>query len=173
MRLACLFTLVLALASCVGEPNQDLKQWVQDSGRGLLARIDPLPEMKSFETFAYNTFDVQEPFQPRKLIEEQKKGQQNKGPDLVRRKEMLESYPLEQLRLVGTLEQRRIPYALIQAENTIHRVRQGNYAGQNFGLITEIGETEVKLKESIQDSEGDWKEHEVALQLIAEQENKK
>jgi type IV pilus assembly protein PilP len=83
-----------------------------------------------------------------------------------RRKEPLEAYPLEQLKMVGTLSQAGITYALVRAEKTLYRVKKGNYLGQNFGLITEITDTEVKLKEIVQDTAGDWTERQSVLPLL-------
>ena len=93
-------------------------------------------------------------------------------PDLNRRKEPLESYPLESLKMVGTLQQGKAVYALVKADNTVYRVKSGNYIGQNFGLISNIGDTEIKLKEIVQDTAGDWTERLSSLQLIDESERK-
>ena len=165
--------LALLLAACGQEAQQDLRKWVANSGQGLSARVEALPEVKSYDPFAYDAFAIDDPFKPRKLGEDRKPGN-TQGPDLSRRKELLESYPLEQLKFVGTLEQKKTTYALISADGTIHRVKTGNYLGQNFGLITEVVETEIKLKESLQDSEGEWKENEATLHLIEEpQQGKK
>jgi type IV pilus assembly protein PilP len=171
-RLA-LVPLAVALAACSGKANQDLEQWVRESDKRFPQKIEPLPQVKAYEAFAYNAQDMQNPFMPRKIEEGQKKKSENKGPDLNRRKELLESYPLDQLKFVGTLEQNKAANALVRADNTIHTVKVGNYLGQNFGVITGITETELKLKESLQDSEGEWKEHETTLQLIDELEKKK
>ena len=83
-----------------------------------------------------------------------------------RRKEPLEAYPLEQLKMVGTLSQAGVTYALVRAEKTLYRVKKGNYLGQNFGLITEITDAEVKLKEIVQDTAGDWTERQSVLPLL-------
>ncbi len=164
--------LAVFLAACSSESTQDLKAFVRDSEKGLQTRVEPLPEVKSYEPFAYEAFDLPDPFKARKL-EEGPRPPKNQGPDLARRKELLESYPLDQVKFVGTLEQGKYVYALVRAEDTVHRVRAGNYMGQNFGLITTVTETEIKLKESIQDSEGEWKETETSLQLIEDQQQEK
>jgi type IV pilus assembly protein PilP len=82
-----------------------------------------------------------------------------------RRREPLESYPLETLRMVGTLFQGKRVHALVQADKTLHQVKVGNYLGQNFGVVTKISEAEVALKELIQDAGGDWVERASTLQL--------
>jgi type IV pilus assembly protein PilP len=173
MKRLTLIPLAVLLAACSREPNQDLKEWVRESDKRFTQKIEPLPEVKPYDAFAYIAQDMQDPFRPRKVEEAQKKKGENKGPDLNRRKELLESYPLDQLRFVGTMEQNKATHALVRADATIHTVKVGNYLGQNFGVVTGITETEIKLQESIQDSEGDWKEHETILQLIDDQEKKK
>ncbi len=161
------------LSACSTEPNEDLRNWVKESDQQVTQGIEPLPEVAPYEGFTYVGDDLFEPFKPRKLIDQNKKDGANKGPDLDRRKELLETYPLDQLTFVGTMEKAKRNYALIKADNTIHRVTGGNYLGQNFGRIVAINETEVLLEESIQDSEGEWKESEAALQLLDELEKKK
>jgi type IV pilus assembly protein PilP len=87
---------------------------------------------------------------------------------LNRRKEPLEAFPLEQLKMVGTLSQGNDTYALVRADKTLYRVKKGNYMGQNFGLITDVTESEIKLKEIVQDSAGDWAERQSVLPLLEE-----
>jgi type IV pilus assembly protein PilP len=86
-------------------------------------------------------------------------------PDLQRRREPLESYPLDTLRMVGTLEQAGLRYALLQADKTVLRVKVGNYVGQNFGMISRITESAVELKEIVQDASGEWIERPATLEL--------
>ena len=89
-------------------------------------------------------------------------------PDLNRRKEALEAFPLESLQMVGTLEQKRVNYALIKTpDKNLYRVKVGNYVGQNFGVISAISDSAVTLKEVIQDSSsGSWTERTSSLQLL-------
>jgi type IV pilus assembly protein PilP len=172
-RFYLLSLIAVFVSACSSEPNQDLRQWVKESDEKVTQQIEPLPDVTPYEGFTYAGDDLFEPFKPRKLVDQNKKDGANKGPDLERRKELLETYPLDQLTFVGTIEQAKANYALIRADNTIHRVKAGNYLGQNFGRIVAINETEVMLKESIQDSEGEWKESDAALQLLDELEKKK
>ncbi len=89
---------------------------------------------------------------------------------MERRKEPLEKFPLESLKMVGSLEQEEESYALIKApDNSLHRVKTGGYLGQNFGLISDISESEVNLKEIVQDSTGDWAER-VSTLMLEDQE---
>jgi type IV pilus assembly protein PilP len=155
--------LAMLLGGC-GESNADLKQFVKDSEKQVVRKIDPLPQVKPFEPFAYEGFDLPDPFKPRKLSVRQDAG--GVAPDLNRRKEPLESFPIEQLKMVGTLVQSGVTFGLVRAEKTLYRVKKGNYMGQNFGLITSITDTEIKLKEIVQDTAGDWAERESVLPLL-------
>ena len=155
------------LASCSSEIDE-LKTFVRDSEKGLPRRIDPLPPVKPFEPFTYEGFDLPDPFKPRKLAPPKEGGGGGLAPDLNRRKEPLEAFPLEQLKMVGTLSQGKDTYAIVRADKTLYRVKKGNYMGQNFGLITDVTESEIKLKEIVQDSAGDWAERQSILPLLEE-----
>ena len=156
------------LAGCSSEIDE-LKTFVRESEKGLPRRIEPLPAVKPFEPFTYEGFDLPDPFQPRKLAPPKEGGAAGGvAPDLNRRKEPLEAFPLEQLKMVGTLSQGGEVYALVRADKTLYRVKKGNYMGQNFGLITQVTETEIRLKEIVQDSAGDWAERQSVLPLLEE-----
>jgi type IV pilus assembly protein PilP len=158
----CIF--VLFIAGC-GEGFSDLRTFVKDSEKTVVRKIESLPEVKPFTPFAYDGFDLPDPFKPRKLAIKQDNAGAN-APDLNRRKEALESFPLEQLKMVGTLYQAGVMYALVRADKTVYRIKKGNYLGQNFGLIVDITESEIKLKEIVQDTAGDWAERESVLPLL-------
>lgn len=159
---------ILALAACTGEQHSDLRQFVKDSENLPRGRIPPLPEVKPYEAFTYNAFDLLDPFVARKI--EPPKGVKVAGgiqpPDPNRRKEPLEAYPLENLKMVGTLNQKNQFHALVKApDSSLFRVTSGNFMGQNFGRIIDISETTIKLKELVQDSSGEWKEEERTMLL--------
>ncbi|MDQ3026565.1 MAG: pilus assembly protein PilP [Pseudomonadota bacterium] len=166
-RLLLPTALVLVLGGCSSEIDE-LKTFVRDSDKGLPRRIDPLPAVKPFEPFAYEGFDLPDPFKPRKLSAPKEGAGGGLAPDLNRRKEPLEAFPLEQLKMVGTLSQGKDTYAIVRADRTLYRVKKGNYMGQNFGLITDVTEGEIKLKEIVQDSAGDWAERQSILPLLEE-----
>ena len=155
----------LLLVSCSSEIDE-LRQFVKDSEKSLPRKIDPLPAVKPFEPFTYEGFDLPDPFKPRKITS--KEGAGGIAPDLNRRKEPLEAFPLEQLKMVGTLQQGKDIFAIVRAEKTLYRVKKGNYMGQNFGLITDITDAEIKLKEIVQDSAGGWAERQSVLPLLEE-----
>jgi type IV pilus assembly protein PilP len=164
-RLLILPAVAVLLASCSSEMDE-LRQFVKDSEKGLPRKIDPLPAVKPFEPFTYEGFDLADPFKPRKITS--KEGAGGLAPDLNRRKEPLEAFPLEQLKMVGTLQQGKDMFAIVRADKTLYRVKKGNYMGQNFGLITDITDAEIKLKEIVQDSAGDWAERQSVLPLLEE-----
>ena len=89
---------------------------------------------------------------------------------MERRREPLEAFPLDALKMVGTLRKTGLGYALIQVDKTVYQAKVGNYIGQNFGMITRVSDTAVELKEIVQDASGEWTERKAQLEL---QESKK
>ncbi len=158
----------LLLAGCGGEEFQDLQDFVNNAGANMRGKIEPPPEIKPYEPFKYdNSTGLPDPFKPRKPQVRATGAPGLNQPDLERHKEELEEFPLESLKMVGYLYLNNTPYAVISApDGKLRHVKVGNYVGQNFGRITEITETEVKLKEMVQDSAGDWTERMSSLQLI-------
>lgn len=130
-------------------------------------KVDPPPDIKPYEPFTYdNATGLPDPFKPRTDARNPRRTGQNL-PNLDRPKEELEDFPLESLKMVGFLFQRNVGHAVIRsAEGKVYRVKAGNYIGQNFGRIASVSETEVKIKEMVQDSAGDWSERESNLQLV-------
>ena len=157
------------LAGCSDGGDQDLRSWMAEQGAASRGKIEPIPPIRPYEAFTYNAFDQPEPFKPRKI----ETGKGTRGPDLTRRKETLETYPLETLKMVGTLQRGQATIGLVRgADNKVFQVRQGNYVGQNFGVITTIGEGEITLKELFQDGAGDWAERQSKI-MLQEREQKK
>lgn len=158
----------LLLAGCGGEEFQDLRDFVKNAGADMRGKVEPPPEIKPYEPFSYdNSAALQDPFKPRKT--DLKSGGRSglNQPNLDRPKEELEEFPLEGLRMVGYLQQGNVGYAIVRAtDGKLHRVKAGNYVGLNFGQIISISDTEMKIKEMVQDSAGDWSERESSLQLV-------
>ena len=168
---SCLFVTASALLlfGCGGGDDRDLKAWMADQGLASKGKIEPIPAIRPYEAFTYNAFDQADPFKPRKI----ETGKGSRGPDLARRKEALETYPLETLKMVGTLQKGRAIVGLVKAsDNRVFQVRQGNYMGQNFGVITAISDGEVTMKELFQDGAGDWAERQTKM-MLQEREQKK
>ena len=163
-RLSLYLGVAVLVVACGGESHQDLRAWMQEQGKGVKGKLDPLPQVKPYEPFAYNAFDLPDPFKPRKI--EPMKGASKLAPDLSRRKEPLEAFPLESLQMVGTLQRGKTTYALVRTtEKDVYQIKVGNYMGQNFGVVVDINDGEIRLKELVQDGAGDWTERSSTIQL--------
>jgi type IV pilus assembly protein PilP len=173
MRYLAVITAVLFLAACGGDEHQDLKEELKNLTKDLRGRLEPLPVVKPYEPVPYQAFDLPDPFGPAKIeLALTAAGKSKTGanePNTTRPKEPLEAYPLETLKMVGTLSQKGVTYALVRADSSVYRVKAGNYLGQNFGIITGITDNQINLKELVQDASGDWTERKIAL-LLAEAE---
>lgn len=174
MRKIAVALLSLMLIACSGGDHEDLRKWMNDSSKDIKGRIPPLPEVKPYEPVPYDAGNLIDPFKPSKIESEQKQGSGGGGvrPDLDRPKEPLESYPLESLKYVGVFIKNKTGYAIIQTDASLFQVRIGNYMGQNFGVITKVSESEVTLRELVQDAAGDWVER-VSTLLLHEKETRK
>ena len=170
MRYLAIITAALFLAACGGDEHQDLKAELKSLTSDLRGRIAPLPVVKPYEPVPYRAFDLPDPFGSAKIELAIAAAAKSKGganaPDATRPKEPLEAYPLESLKMVGTLAQKGVTYALVRADASVYRVKAGNYLGQNFGVITGITENQINLKELVQDASGDWTERKIALQIV-------
>lgn len=163
MRRLALVLLALGLAGCGGGSMDDLQTFVAETGRDMQGKIEPLPQVKVYEPFTYNALDLPDPFKPRKLSTGGGGGMQ---PDLNRPKEPLETFSLETLKMVGLLARQGIIHAVVKTpDNAIYHVKKGNYVGQNFGLVTQIDDSQITLREIVQDSAGDWSERASTLNL--------
>lgn len=165
--LLCL-ALGVVMSGCDARLNE-IDTWMDDTRASARPIKVKLEEPKRFEPFYYELVEEVQPFSPLKLASLQDPMQvRAKGglaPDVNRRREILENFPLEQIQMVGFMRSKRYDAALLQVDKTIYQARVGGYAGQNFGLITNIGETEVALRELVQDATGDWVERETVLKL--------
>ncbi len=164
-RLSALLMPML-LAACQAE-HGDIQDFMKQSDQTIVPKIEPLPLARAYEPFEYTGYDLPDPFRPRSLKEPTAKNVEL-APDAERRKEALEAYPLDTLKFVGLLQQRNVPHALIRAEGVLHRIQVGNFMGQDYGEVIGISEAEVKIKERVQDTEGDWTIRESVLHLADE-----
>jgi len=175
MRRATAISIVTAIAgaallgACGGEEQSELRQELAAMTKDLRGRVDPLPQVKTFEPVPYKGEGMVDPFVPSRIVVSQAAaaGGASGGvqPDLNRPKEPLEAFPMESIQMVGTLSQNKDTYALVKAGPNLFRVKKGNYMGQNFGVITAIDEGEISIKEVVQDSGGDWVERSTSLQM--------
>jgi type IV pilus assembly protein PilP len=163
----------LTLAACGSSDNEEIQKWMQEQRAQTKPQVQPIPEPKKFSPQAYTMEAVVEPFSNQKLTQALKKDSQQAGtasaallaPELNRRKEPLESYPLDAMSMVGSLIKQGLPVALVKVDNLLYQVKTGNYLGQNYGRIVKVGETEVVLRELVQDAAGEWIERNATLQL--------
>jgi type IV pilus assembly protein PilP len=159
------------LAGCGLAGSGDLQQWMDGVRKSTRPMVQPVPEPKQFTPLAYDGRGTVDPFDAQKVVMAVARQQQARAsasaikPDLDRRRETLEGFPLDQIRMVGMMQQTGANVALVESNGTTHLVRVGNYMGQNFGLVTRISETEVQLKEIVQDAAGEWVERPTKLEL--------
>jgi len=170
-QVALLFAAAL-LAGCSGADHEELQQWMTDQRNQTRARVQSIPEPKKFTPQDYAQDAATDPFSNQKLTQalkrESTQATSNAGliaPELTRRKEALEAYPLDSMAMVGSLIKTGQPVALLRVDNLLYQVRSGNYLGQNYGRITKIGETQIVLREIVQDGSGEWIERTATLQL--------
>lgn len=159
--------LVLSLAGCGSANLSELEAYREQVKARPPGPIEPLPTFQTPATFLYEPQDRRDPFVMDQGSEEVAVRQPSGlAPDPLRRKEELEQYSLDALRMVGTLRQQETMWALIQTKDgVLHRVGVGNYLGKNNGQITLISEDEIQLTEIVPDGTGDWRERQSAIAL--------
>jgi type IV pilus assembly protein PilP len=166
-----LFLAAAAVAGCGGSEHSELQQWMAEQRAKTRPQVPPIAEPKKFSPQLYALEGTTEPFSNQKLAQALKRDSTTGttsaliAPELNRRKEPLEGYPLDAMQMVGSLVKQGQPVALVKVDNLLYQVRPGNYLGQNYGRITKVGETEVVLRELVQDAAGEWIERPATLQL--------
>jgi len=159
------------LGACGLSDEGEIQQWMTEQRQAMRPTAQKVEEPKDFAPYAYEPHGQVDPFDPQKILMVVARQREERGsasaikPDLERRREVLEGFPLDQIRMVGMMRQGSTNVALLEANGATHLVRIGNYAGQNFGLVTRISETEVVLKEIYQDAAGEWVERPQKLEL--------
>jgi type IV pilus assembly protein PilP len=155
--------MVLGLAACSGQG--DLHAWVAQVKAETGAPLPPLPVVKTFETFLYQDQDRRDPFEP---APPQATSQNLAGPhpDQNRPREPLEAFPLDSLKMVGTIGSKGNIEALIKdPQGVIHQVHAGDYMGQNFGHVTSVTPAQVDLVELVPNGSGGWMERDATVAL--------
>jgi len=160
----------LMIAGCSSDNLSDLRNFVQAEKAKPGGRVEPIPEVKPFESFTYKVNGRKSPFQPWGLNAGAAKSAHSPAggvhPDTHRRREALEAFPLDTLRMVGTLSQKNGMWAIIRApDGLVYRVKRNNYLGQNYGRITKISEDKVELVEIVPDGLGGWEKRHTNLVL--------
>lgn len=162
----------MALTACTPANKEDLNQWMAEQRATVSSRIKPLTEPTQFQPQAYRGDAEFDPFSPQKLTQALRRDSAQVAsnaaliaPELARRKEPLESMPLDVMMMVGYLDKASGPSALLKVDQLIYPVKIGNYLGMNYGKITKITETTIELRELVQDATGDWVERQATLEL--------
>ena len=162
----------LGLSACSSSEQTELQEWMAEQRNQTKPKIQPLPEPTKFSPQAYTQEGAVEPFSAQKLTQalnrDSNKATANAAliaPEVNRRKESLEAMPLDAVSMVGSLVRQGQPVALVRVDNLLYQVRVGNYLGQNYGRIMKISETELALREIVQDAAGEWIERMATIQL--------
>ena len=170
-RTAYWLALGLSLSACSSSNTADLQRFTEEVRSRQPSKIEPLPEFKPYETFLYQAGDLRSPIAAGESGQTEQAlagtaSTSNLRPDANRPREPLEEFPLDTLRMVGTLSQKGQSWGLVLAnDGTIHRVQPGNYVGQNHGKIKEITEFEIGVLEIVPDGLGGWMERPASLAL--------
>jgi type IV pilus assembly protein PilP len=158
----------LTLAGCSAD-HDELRQWMDQQRREIKPNVEPLQAPKKFDPQPYQGAQVVDPFSLQKLSvalkQEARQPNSLLAAEMNRRKEPLEAYPLDSMSMVGSVNRQGQPYALLRVDQLLYQVKVGDYLGQNYGRITRIGETEITLREVVQDAAGEWIERPATLQL--------
>jgi type IV pilus assembly protein PilP len=162
-RFTCMAIALVVLAGC--SPGNDLHRWVETEKAKKGAQLEPLPVIKTFETFEYKDQDLRDPFN---VSADEQDQSVNNGPhpDQDRAREPLEAFPLDGLKMSGTLGLAKTIEGLIRdPDGVVHRVHNGNYLGQNYGRITGITEDHIDLVELVPNGSGGWMERQATIAL--------
>lgn len=162
-------SLVLVLLAGCGAENEELQEWMERQRREAKPNVSPLTPPKKFEAQPYTSAQAVDPFSLQKLTvavkAEARQPNSVLAAELNRRKEPLESYPLDSMTMVGSVAKQAKPFALLRVDNLLYQVKLGDYIGQNYGRIIKITETQIELREIVQDAAGEWIERPTTLQL--------
>jgi type IV pilus assembly protein PilP len=160
VALACGYALLTACSSA----DDELARFIEDTKKEPGGRVEPLPEIKPYETFVYNAYDLRSPFMP--SSPGSGAGLAGVRPDQKRNREFLEQYSLDTLKMVGTLRLGGQMFGLVETKDgLVHRVTTGNHMGQAEGKITDITPSKISLIEIVPDSLGGYMERPAALAL--------
>lgn len=163
------------LSACTGDDQEELGAWMQRERNSIKPDVKPIPEPSKFEPYSYGGERFVEPFSNEKLASILKSGQSLPNeksaliePELNRRKQPLEAFPLDTMKMVGSLNRNGKLVGLVKVDTLLYQVNRDNYLGQNFGRILKIEENQIVLREIVQDAAGEWIERPAALQLQEE-----
>jgi type IV pilus assembly protein PilP len=164
------------LAACGTSEHEDVREWMRESTKDLRGGIPKLPPVIPYVPVPYDADVAMEPFSSAKLGADDKSRGLGKSGGLQpnyeareQRNSLLEKFPLESLKMIGYMQIKGQPMALIQVDQQVRQVKMGEYMGQDFGIVVQITDREVVLKELMQDSAGEWAERTSVMQLQAKE----
>ena len=164
------------LAGCGDSDVREVRDWMEQVRRDTRPAVKPLPEPKDFLPYAYGAKDAVAPFDANKLLGELARTAATSNnpnqPDLQRPREQLETFPLDTMQMVGTMEKGGTRFALLQIERSLYHVKAGQRIGQNFGVVTHVGEDGVDIREVVQDAAGEWTQRMTKLELQTKENRK-
>lgn len=178
MKKYCLVLMVPLLFGCGASNHGDLQAWMDESSKGLKGKVTPVPEIQAYEPVAYTAMALLSPFDTSKIEPEGgRKGPStgNSGPDFGAREarnNIMEKYPLESMTVIGYMNINNKPMAAIQVEQMVKQVKIGDYIGLDFGVIIGISDHEIVIRESVEDSGGEWLERTSTLRLQTREDRK-
>ena len=163
-RVVLLLCASLLVVACSGNQYDDLQAYVKEVKARKSGRIPALPEVKPYEVYAYQAHNYRDPFTT--YVDKLPSESSSNRPDVNRKREALEQFPLDTLSFVGNLEKSGVRWGLISApDKSVYRVQVGNYIGKNYGEIISISETAIEIKEVIPDGAGGWVDRKASLSL--------
>jgi len=164
----------LLLAGCGDSDVREVREWMDQVQRDTRPNVKPLAEPKDFRPYAYGAAAAPDPFSQSKLLGELARtaAHDRHQPDLNRPRELLESFPLDTMQMVGSMQKGGVGYALLQIDRSVYQVRAGQRVGQNFGVVTRVGEDAIDIREVVQDAAGDWVERMARLELQTKESRK-
>ncbi|MDR0528191.1 MAG: pilus assembly protein PilP [Zoogloeaceae bacterium] len=166
------------LSACGVDSVSDVEDWIREAEKDIKPSIPPIPKATPYFAVAYDAAGRLEPFDVNRLEPESKRrngGANGLQPDFEKRElrnSLLEKYPLESMRLIGVMNINRQPMGVIEVDNIVRQVKVGDYIGLDFGLITGIADSELTLKEMVEDTDGTWTERANTLLLQTKEEGK-
>ncbi len=165
----CLLALSVTLSAC-GANVSEIQGWMDQQKRDVKPSVTPLIAPKRFDPQAYLSANAVSPFSSQKLAVAARQDMREPNPllsaEMNRRREPLESFPLDSMSMVGSMNRVGRTYALLRVDNLLYQVKVGDHIGQNFGRVTRVAENQVALREVVQDASGEWVERATALQLL-------
>ncbi|MBV8125551.1 MAG: pilus assembly protein PilP [Paucibacter sp.] len=168
LRYVSVMALAALMAACTADIDE-LRGWMEQQRREAHPHVTPLVAPKKFLPEPYAAAQLVDPFSAQKLSVgiRSEAAQPNSllTAELNRRREPLEAFPLDNMSMVGSMMRKDQRFALLKVDSLLYQVKKGDYLGQNFGKVTAISETDMTLREIVQDAAGEWVERTTTLQL--------